>query len=109
MACDEGIAEILRGDLAYTPSVSEKRMFGGICFMWNGNMLCGTHAGGAMFRVGKENEAASLEIEGITPLEFTSRKTGGMVDVTDKTLADESLCGALIKLAREFVGDLSSK
>ena len=109
MAYDEGIAEILRDDLADTPGVSEKRMFGGICFMWNGNMLCGAHAGGAMFRVGKDNEAVSLEIEGVTPLAFTGRKMGGMVDVTYETLADDKRRRALMKLAREFVGDLPAK
>lgn len=109
MAYDEGIAEILRGDLADTSGVSEKRMFGGICFMWNGNMLCGAHAEGGMFRVGKDNEAAALEIEGVAPLVFTGRRMGGMVDVADETLADDGRRGALMRLARDFVGGLPPK
>jgi len=42
MAYDEGHAEILRDHLASLPGVIEKRMFGGLCFMLNGNMLCGS-------------------------------------------------------------------
>ena len=57
MAHDEGLAEILRGDLADLPGISEKRMFGGLAFMLDGNMLCGVHKDGAMFRVGKAHEA----------------------------------------------------
>ena len=58
MAYDEGLAEILRGDLADLPGIAEKKMFGGMAFMLNGNMLCGVHQAGGMFRVGKANEVA---------------------------------------------------
>ena len=57
MAYDEGLAELLRGDVAELGAIAEKKMFGGLCFMLNGNMLCGVHKGGAMFRVGKDNAA----------------------------------------------------
>ena len=54
MAYDEGLAEILRSDLAEEDGVEEKRMFGGLCFMLHGHMLCGVHKDGGMFRVGKD-------------------------------------------------------
>jgi TfoX/Sxy family transcriptional regulator of competence genes len=38
--------------------VTEKRMFGGITFLLNGNMLCCASKQGLMVRVGKEAEAA---------------------------------------------------
>ena len=60
-------------------------MFGGLCFMLNGNMLCGVAKEGGMARVGKENEAAALELPGIEPLSFTGRKMGGMVDVNPES------------------------
>ena len=60
MAYDEGLAELMRGDLAGVPGITEKKMFGGLCFLLDGNMLCGVHKGGGMFRVGKDNEAAAL-------------------------------------------------
>jgi hypothetical protein len=71
MAYDEAHAEVLRQHLASTPCIIEKKMFGGLCFMPNGNMLCGVQKGGAMFRVGKNNEQAALAIEGTSPLSFT--------------------------------------
>ena len=105
MAYDEGLAEILRADLA-DAQVEEKRMFGGLCFMLEGHMLCGVHEGGGMFRVGKPREAEALAIEGVSEMAFTGRKMGGLVDVTDEVLADDSRRLHLLDLARSNVDSL---
>ncbi|RBI75144.1 hypothetical protein DQW77_05640 [Roseovarius sp. TE539] len=46
MAYDEGLAEVMRDDLGARDGISEKKMFGGIAFLLNGNMVCGVHGGG---------------------------------------------------------------
>lgn len=109
MAYDEGSAQLMSEDLADTPGITEKKMFGGLCFMLNGNMLCGVHKGGGMFRIGKANEAAALKVEGARPLGFTGRKMGGMVEVTDECVADDAQRTELMKLALDFVGSLPAK
>jgi len=109
MAYDEGLAEIMRGDLAPLAGISEKKMFGGIAFMLNGNMLCGVHKGGGMFRVGKDNEGKALALEGAGPMEFTGRRMGGMVDVTDEALVDDTTRAALMALSLDFVKALPAK
>ena len=109
MAYDEGHAQILRDLLAQTNGITEKKMFGGVCFMQNGNMLCGVHKDGGMFRVGKENEEVALAVNGVDPLSFTGRKMGGMVDISEDTLGDESALLSLLRLADKFVGKMSSK
>jgi len=109
MAYDEGHAQILRDLLANSEGISERKMFGGLCFMQNGNMLCGVHKDGGMFRVGKENESAALQVNGVDPLSFTGRKMGGMVDISAETLADEAALAALLALADQFVGQMPPK
>lgn len=109
MAYDEGLAQIMRDDLADREDITEKKMFGGIAFLLNGNMLCGVHKDGAMFRVGKENEAAAMEVEGAEEMTFTGRKMGGMVDVTDEALANDTARGQLMALALDFVNGLPAK
>jgi hypothetical protein len=42
MAPDEDLAERMRTVLAGTGAVREVRMFGGLCFILNGNMVAGT-------------------------------------------------------------------
>ena len=109
MAYDEALADILRSDLAGHPGITEKKMFGGIAFMLRGNMLCGVHQGGAMFRVGKDNEAAALAIDGAGPMEFTGRKMGGMVDVSDESLTNDASRAEWLRLSMDFVGAMPPK
>ncbi len=109
MAYDEEQANMVRDRLAGLPGISERKMFGGLCFMLRGNMLCGVHAKGGMFRVGKDNAAAALTIEGVAPLSFTKRPMGGMVDVDDTALADPARWDKLLALAMDFVGGLPAK
>jgi len=109
MAYDEGLAQLLRDDLAGMEGMSEKQMFGGIAFMLNGNMLCGVHKNGGMFRVGKENEATALQIDGAGPMQFTGRKMGGMIDLRDDAMAEDGARSAALALAKQFVGTLPSK
>ncbi|MBC8352048.1 MAG: TfoX/Sxy family protein [Planctomycetes bacterium] len=109
MAFNEEHAQLLRDALSDVKGISERRMFGGLCFMLNGNMLCGVHKGGGMARVGKDNESPALRLAGIDPLSFTGRRMGGMVDVSEAALTDNDTRNAVLTLAKEFVGSLPAK
>lgn len=109
MAYDEKLAGILRDELAKYSGITERKMFGGICFMLNGNMLCGVAKDGGMARVGKELEAKALALDGISPLSFTGRKMGGMVDVDAEVFDNEKKLQAILALAIEFVESLPAK
>ena len=84
-------------------------MFGGLCFLQNGNMICGVHKNGAMFRVGKDNEASALTVTGARHMDFTGRRMGGFIDVDEDLMADDSRRGTLLRLATEFVATLPPK
>lgn len=109
MAYDEGIAQLIRDDLAHLEGITEKKMFGGLCFLLEGHMVGGVHRGGGMFRVGKEAEAHAMSIDGTGPMMFTGRKMGGMVDVEDDAMADDSRRGALIAMAVAYAQSLPPK
>ncbi|MCK0138692.1 TfoX/Sxy family protein [Aliiroseovarius sp. F47248L] len=109
MAYDEGLYELLKDDLADLQGLEEKRMFGGVAFMLNGNMLCGVHMDGAMYRVGKENEAAALAVPGAKPMAFTGRRMGGFIDAGPEAMAAEDARAALLHLALEYVTTLPPK
>lgn len=108
MAWDEGLAQMMRDDLAGEPVV-EKKMFGGLAFLLNGHMICGIHKGGAMFRVGKPNEAEALSVPGASPMMFTGRAMAGMIDLSDEATADDARRGRVMGLARAFVRSLPPK
>ena len=109
MAFDPGLAQLLRDDLAEVPGITEKRMFGGLAFLLDGNMLCGVHKGGGMFRVGSAQEGAALAVPGARPMDFTGRPMAGFVEVDDALMADDARRQSLLGLARGFVGGLPAK
>ena len=109
MAYEAGLAQMGRDTLADHNGVTERKMFGGICFMLDGNMLCGAHPKGAMFRVGKALAPEALKIDGVTPMQFTGRPMGGMVDVSDDCMQDDARRRHIMQLALAFVGALPAK
>lgn len=113
MAYDEGLAQILRDDLAEYDSVIEKKMFGGLCFMNNGHMLCGVHhkggLDGAMFRVGPDQYEMAMELDGIGELTFTGRAMKGLVECLGEVLEDDTVRGEVLTMALKFTNGLPPK
>jgi TfoX/Sxy family transcriptional regulator of competence genes len=109
MAYDEALAETLRAALGDLPGISERKMFGGLCFLMNGNMLCGTYRDGGMYRVGKANHDAALALPHVRPMAMTGRPMPGLVEVDAEAFTDASLRDRLMALALGFVGPMAPK
>ena len=109
MTYDSRLAELLRKALAGRKGISERTMFGGICFMLNGNMFAGVGKDdNFMFRVGKKLEAEALQRPGARPMDFTGRRMGGLIWVR----ADEAVKTGLkewLDFTATFVGALPPK
>lgn len=104
------LEERMRNLLSDDPNVGEKRMFGGIAFMLNGNMLCGvTHKGRMMLRVGKEQQAEVLAMDGAEPFDMTGKPMGGMVIIDETALETDAEMENWIAIATRFVGSLPPK
>ena len=102
------LAGRLRKALSGRRSLAEKRMFGGVCFLLKGNMLCGVGDGRFMFRVGKDQDAAALERPGAAPMDFTGRPMKGFVWV-DPAQCDARRLRGWIAMAERYVGALPAK
>jgi len=108
MAFDQELAARLRGALTGTGTIREVRMFGGLCFMLNGNMVAGTSKRGLLVRVGKEAQPAALERPGTRPMVMGSRTAEGYIFVDPATLDDKALKNWM-GLALAFVRTLPPK
>lgn len=106
----EELADRVRRHLVDDPNVSERRMFGGICFMLNGNMLCGSSkTGNLMLRVGKELEEEALRLPATRKVEMNGRKMGGFIYVSPEGHSTERELAEWIAFATRFVGALPPK
>jgi len=108
MSFSETIAETMRADLGFQPGLDEKKMFGGLAFMLHGNMVCGVTKDGAMYRVGKTREAEALEL-GASPLSFTGRIMGGMVELDSGSFNDDALRQKLTEFSLAHAASLPPK
>ena len=82
MAYDEDLADRIRGALGAVPSVTEKRMFGGLAFLVNGNMaVAAIGQGGLMLRVEPEQTEQLLAEEHTGPMEMRGRELSGWIRV----------------------------
>ncbi len=81
MAYDEKLAEHVRGALKGRRGVSEKKMFGGLCFLVRGNLACGIVDDELMVRVGPDAYEDALSRKYAREMDFTGRALKGMVYV----------------------------
>ena len=95
MAYDEGLAQRIRDILEPEfPELVEKKMFGGIAFMLQGNFACGLTKEDFVVRVGKENDQAALARPYTRRMDFTGKAMAGWVYVSEEGVeSDEELTG----------------
>lgn len=88
----------------------EKRMFGGVGFMLDGNLLCcAGRDGGLLLRIGAANAAAALALPTARPFLNGGRPMTGYYMLTAEGLADDSALTSALALALAFVETLPAK
>jgi TfoX/Sxy family transcriptional regulator of competence genes len=65
MAFDEALAERIRSHLDDHPAIVEKKMFGGLAFILNGNMAVGVSHDELIVRVGEDGHDEALAQPGV--------------------------------------------
>ncbi|MBI2766449.1 MAG: TfoX/Sxy family protein [Chloroflexi bacterium] len=98
---DEALAQRIRFQLGTVQPFTERKMFGGIAFLINGNMACGIMRDELMARTGRERFAEALGRPHTRPMDVTGRPMTGMLFVgaegpgSDEELAEwVTLCAA---------------
>lgn len=93
MAYDEDLADRIRELLEPGHGVVEKRMFGGLGFMINGNMaVAASGQGGLLVRVPPDETEALLDDEHASPMVMRGREARGWIRVdTDGVRTDDQL------------------
>jgi hypothetical protein len=109
MARDKGLEELLTENLAGVQGLTQKAMFGGLAWLVNGNLLCGSRDDGMLVRLGKGNDAWALKIPGVAPMVMQGRKMNGWVRAAPEVYGDDALCKKLLKAALDFNRTLPKK
>ena len=84
MAYNESLADRIRSILEERKVKStDKKMFGGLCFLVDDKMLIGVEKNRLMARIDPEDEPKALKRKGAKPMDFTGRVMKGFVFIDD--------------------------
>ena len=108
MADNQELAASVRAALSEAGDIREVRMFGGIGFMLNGNLVAAASGRGLLLRVGKERQTEALAQTGARPMVMRGRTMEGYVYVDPPALNKQAVQNGL-RMAVAYVQTLPPK
>ncbi len=87
----------------------DKKMFGGLGIMINGNMCVGVIKDNLVVRVGKKSYLQALQIEGVSEFDFTGKPITGWVYVDGDYLIEDSQLLHWLNQGLDFALTLDAK
>jgi len=109
MAYSKSLADRIRWGLRSNRNVEEKKMFGGVGFLLNGNMLVGVWESSLIVRLGPEQGTEALKQSHVKEFDVTGRPMKGWVMVEPDGLDSDTELAKWIEQAIQFVGMLPAK
>lgn len=102
MAYNEKLAERIRTKLANLQNIEEKKMMGGLVFMYNDKMCVGVVGDDLMCRIDPELHAKAIEKPGARTMDFTNRPMIGYVVVSGEGMHSNKDFNYWINLSLDF-------
>lgn len=109
MAYSISLAQRVRFQLAQWRNIDERKMFGGVCFMMNGNLLVGIWQDALIVRLGPDGASEALDRSHVREFDITGRPMKGWVLVDAEGLDSEGELGDWLARAEAFVSTLPRK
>jgi len=88
---------------------TEKKMFGGICFLLNDHMVAGASKSGLLVRVGKDNHAACVARPHAHVMEMRGRRMEGYIFVAPEGVKTDAALRDWLGIAVAYVKTLPPK
>lgn len=109
MAYDKGLAQRILEVLEDESELEEKKMFGGVCFLINGNMACGVYKDYLIVRVGLDGYQEALSKPHVKEFDITGRSLKGWVMVSEEGYAEDEALSEWVSRGVDFARLLPKK
>jgi TfoX/Sxy family transcriptional regulator of competence genes len=109
VAFDEALAERVRKQIKGQRGLVEKKMFGGIGFLANGNMSVGVFKNDLIVRLPPQETDAALRQPGVRIFDITGRPMKGWILVGGPGLEDPSAFDAWVRRGVAYAASLPKK
>ena len=97
MPYDQELADRVLGILGAEASLTQRRMFGGMAYILQGNMACGVIEDNLIVRVPKEEYADALGQPHVREMDYSGRSMRGWVVVGSGATGDEASLAAWVR------------
>src|SRR3954452_6633358 len=108
---DEGLAERVRAAIGARSGIQERRMFGGLAFLLDGNMAVSVsgRSDGLLVRVDPADDERLLADPGVSPMVMRGRPARGWLRVEAQVLDDDDELGEWVREGVEYAASLPAK
>jgi len=104
------LADHIRSAIGYQDGVTEKRMFGGVAFLVNGNMaVSASGQGGLLVRVNPDETDSVMREDGVTRVEMRGRAMDGWVRVDPSAIASDEELTRWVQVGVAYAASLPPK
>jgi TfoX/Sxy family transcriptional regulator of competence genes len=90
-------------------NTNAKKMFGGVCYLLNGNMVCGVYKEFLILRLGEEAGEKAMDNPSAKPFDITGRPMKGWVMVAQEGFKTANELEDWLNQAKKFVETLPPK
>jgi TfoX/Sxy family transcriptional regulator of competence genes len=110
VAYDEDLADRIRELLSGEKRLEEKRMFGGLAFLINGNMaVAASGQGGLLVRVAPDDTDKLLDGKHVSPMVMAGREARGWLRVTTDGVTTKRQLQTWVSRGAGYARTLKSK
>lgn len=109
MAFDDLLSDRVREVISVREGLSERKMFGGLCFMLGGNMACGVMGEEIMVRLDYEEAERALAEPHVRAMDFTGKPLRGMIYVSAEGIASDEQLASWVELGADHAASLPPK
>ena len=106
---DKNLEKRIHRVISNWKNTDSKKMFGGICYLLNGNMFSGVYKDFLILRLGKDTSARALESSHVKPFDITGRPMKGWVMVAKGGTDTDEKLEAWLNKAKDFAQNLPPK
>ena|SRR5579883_2396357 len=109
MAYDEKLAQRVREVLKGAKGLGEKKMFGGICFLLNGNMMGGVLKDDLIVKYDKSEHEKVISQKHVRPFDFPGKPMAGIAYVGPAGLKTKKDLAKWVEMGKAHAASLPQK
>lgn len=106
MSYSTHLEELIDKHIRQEKNFVKKKMFGGLGYLFNGNMCVGIWKEFLVLRTSKEEAELLLKEPGMLPFDITGRAMDGWIMVDPSRYTDDNSLAYFLSISRNFVAGL---